>query len=371
MHQCFLGLSETARIFWIAGLILTVVNTLAKVLPLVDHTQTNSQECTHNSNRSVKYNLFKIIIFLLGVALPKIKKIKKIKNSQIQNYTQKRPVDGVYGPPAKRHEGDMYPFSGQQQGTQAPGGPQSQPDMYNQYNAYPGSDRRPPGPQSQFPFGFVRDRGPNAGGPNSQPSMPPQMMGNSMSGSMPSVPDGPQGPMWPGRNEMNYPNYHNRQGPPGIPSQSQGYHGMNRSEDMMPSDQRMNHEGPWAGHGNQRQPPYGPGSSGPPMSRPLQSNYQSSQNHIQQMSNPSPMPRPMENRTSPSKSPYMHPGMKIQKAGPPVPASHIAPQPVQPPLIRRDVAFPPGSTEATQPILKPRRRLTMKEIGKRPIALFP
>ncbi|XP_026096805.1 AT-rich interactive domain-containing protein 1A-like isoform X3 [Carassius auratus] len=282
---------------------------------------------------------------------------------QQPNYTQKRPVDGVYGPPAKRHEVDMYPFSGQQQGPQAPVGPQSQPDMYNQYNAYPGSDRRPPGPQSQFPFGFGRDRGPNAGGPNSQPSIPPQMMGSSMSGSIPSVPDGPQGPMWPGRNEMNYPNYHNRQGPPGVPSQSQGYHGMNRSEDMMPSDQRMNHEGPWAGHVNQRQPPYVPGASGPPMARPLQPNFQSSQNHIPQVSSPAPMPRPMENRTSPSKSPYMHTGMKIQKAGPPVPASHIAQGPVQPPLIRRDMAFPPGSAEATQPILKPRRRLTMKDIG--------
>ncbi|XDV34436.1 hypothetical protein PO909_004594 [Leuciscus waleckii] len=278
-----------------------------------------------------------------------------------QNYTQKRPVDGVYGPPAKRHEGDIYPFSGQQQGPQAPGGPQSQPDMYNQYNTYPGSDRRPPGPQSQFPFGFGRDRGPNMGGPNSQPSMQPQMMGSSM--SVPSVPDGPQGPMWPGRNEMNYPNYHNRQGPPGVPSQGQGYHSMNRSEDMMPSDQRMNHEGSWPGHVNQRQPPYGPGGSGPPMSRTLQPNYQSSQNHIPQVSSPAPMPRPMENRTSPSKSPYMHSGMKIQKAGPPVPASHIAQPSVQPPLIRRDVAFPPGSIEASQPILKPRRRLTMKDIG--------
>ncbi len=291
--------------------------------------------------------------------------------SQIQNYTQKRPVDGVYGPPAKRHEGDMYPFSGPQQGPHAPGGPQSQPDMYNQYNTYPGSDRRPPGPQSQFPFGFGRDRGPNTGGPNSQPSMPPQMMGNSMSGTIPSVPDGPQGPIWPGRNEINYPNYHNRQVPPGVQSQSQGYHGMNRSEDMMLLDQRINHEGPWAGHVNQRQLPYGPGASGPPMSRPLQSNYQSTQNHIPQVSSPAPMQRPMENRTSPNKSPYMHTGMKIHKAGPPVPASHIAQPPVQPPLIRRDMAFPPGSTEATQPILKPRRRLTMKEIGKRLIALFP
>ncbi|XP_034157369.2 AT-rich interactive domain-containing protein 1A [Pangasianodon hypophthalmus] len=279
---------------------------------------------------------------------------------QQPNYTQKRPGDGGYGPPAKRHDGEMYSFSGQQQqGPQPSGGPQPQQDMFNQYNAYSGTDRRPPGPQSQFPFSFGRDRGPNAGGSNSQSSMPPQMMGSPL----PSVPDGPQGPMWQGRNDMNYPNYPSRQGPPGVPTQGPGYHAMNRSEDMLPSDQRMNHEGPWPGHVNQRQPPYGPGGSGPPMSRALQSNFQSSQNHIPQVSSPAPMPRTMENSTSPSKSPYMHTGIKIQKAGPLVPASHIAPTPVQPPVIRRDVAFPSGSVEATQPILKPRRRLMMKDIG--------
>ncbi|XP_038822779.1 AT-rich interactive domain-containing protein 1A-like isoform X2 [Salvelinus namaycush] len=284
---------------------------------------------------------------------------------QQPNY-KRPPVDGGYGPPAKRHEGDgMYnvPFSGQQQpGPQPSGGPQGQQDMYNQYNAgYPGSDRRPPGPQGQFPFPFGRDRGPSSGGPNSQSPMPPQMMGSPMQAAS----DGPQGPMWQGRNEMGYPNYPNRQGPPG-PGQGppQGYHGMNRSEEMMPgADQRMNHEGQWPGHPSQRQSPYGPGGSGPPMSRPLQSNYQSSQNHISQVSSSAPMPRPMESRTSPSKSPYVHSGIKMQKAGPPVPASHIGQAPVQPPLIRRDIAFPPGSVEASQPILKPRVRLTMKDIG--------
>uniref|UniRef100_A0A8C7FCW3 AT-rich interaction domain 1A n=1 Tax=Oncorhynchus kisutch TaxID=8019 RepID=A0A8C7FCW3_ONCKI len=283
---------------------------------------------------------------------------------QQPNY-KRPPVDGAYGPPAKRHEGDgMYnvPFSGQQPGPQPSGGPQGQQDMYNQYNAgYPGSDRRPPGPQGQFPFPFGRDRGPSSGGPNSQSPMPPQMMG----GPMQAAPDGPQGPMWQGRNEMGYPNYPNRQGPPG-PGQGppQGYHSMNRSEEMMPgADQRMNHESQWPGHPIQRQSPYGPGGSGPPMSRPLQSNYQSSQNHISQVSSPAPMPRPMESRTSPSKSPYMHSGIKMQKAGPPVPASHIGQAPVQPPLIRRDISFPPGSVEASQPILKPRGRLTMKDIG--------
>lgn len=276
---------------------------------------------------------------------------------QQPNY--KRPVDGAYGPPAKRHEGEMYnvPYGGQQQPGPQSSGPQGQQDMYNQYNAYPGGDRRPPGPQNQFPFPFGRDRGPSSAGPTSQSPMPPQMMASPM----PSGPDGPQGPMWQGRNEMGYPNYPNRQGP--VPGQSSGYHGMNRSEEMMPSDQRMNHDGQWPGHVNQRQPPFGPGGSGPPMTRPLPSTYQTSQNHIPQVSSPAPMPRPMESRTSPSKSPYMHPGIKVQKAGPPVPASHIGQAPVQQPMIRRDVAFPPGSVEASQPHLKPRRRLTMKDIG--------
>ncbi|XP_058853530.1 AT-rich interactive domain-containing protein 1A-like isoform X1 [Acipenser ruthenus] len=281
---------------------------------------------------------------------------------QQQNY--KRPVDGVYGPPAKLHAGEMYnvPFSGQQQPQpQQQAAPPVQQEMYNQYgNAYPGSDRRPPGPQNQFPFQFGRERVQATAGPNSQQAIPPQMMVSPMQ----STPDGPQGSMWQGRNEMGY-NFPNRQGP-GAPAQGPGYHGMNRSEEMMPSDQRMNHEGQWPAHVAQRQPPYGPSGTVPPMTRPLQSNYQTPpamQNHIPQVPSPAPMPRPVENRTSPSKLPFMHSGMKMQKAGPPVPASHITPSPVQPPLIRRDITFPPGSTEATQPILKPRRRLTAKEIG--------
>ncbi|XP_058855514.1 AT-rich interactive domain-containing protein 1A-like isoform X2 [Acipenser ruthenus] len=281
---------------------------------------------------------------------------------QQQNY--KRPVDGVYGPPAKLHAGEMYnvPFSGQQQPQpQQQAAPPVQQEMYNQYgNAYPGSDRRPPGPQNQFPFQFGRERVQATAGPNSQQAIPPQMMGSPMQ----STPDGPQGSMWQGRNEMGY-NFPNRQGP-GAPAQGPGYHGMNRSEEMMPSDQRMNHEGQWPAHVAQRQPQYGPSGTVPPMTRPLQSNYQTPpamQNHIPQVPSPAPMPRPVENRTSPSKSTFMHSGMKMQKAGPPVPASHITPSPVQPPLIRRDITFPPGSTEATQPILKPRRRLTAKEIG--------
>ncbi|XP_010865393.2 AT-rich interactive domain-containing protein 1A isoform X3 [Esox lucius] len=299
--------------------------------------------------------------------------------SQQQNY--KRPVEGGY-PPPKRHEGEMYsgPFSGgppPQQPPQQPPQPGAssapsagQPEMYQpQYSAgtFPGADRRPPGSQGQFPFPFNRERLQAAPGPSAQPSMPPQMMQPG--------PEGPQGGIWQGRGDMSYPgNYPNRQGmPPGGPAQGPGYPGMNRgSEEMMSSEPRSNHEGQWGpGQMGPRQPPYGPGGAGLPMTRTLQSNYQSAQamqNHIPQVSSPAPMPRVggaggMESRTSPSKSPFMHVGIKMQKAGPPVPASHIVPQSVQSPLVRRDMPFPAGSVEATHPILKPRRRLTTKDIG--------
>ncbi|KYO37051.1 AT-rich interactive domain-containing protein 1B [Alligator mississippiensis] len=261
---------------------------------------------------------------------------------QQQNY--KRPMDGTYGPPAKRHEGEMYN------------------DMYNQYGStYPATDRRPAGgPQNQFPFQFSRERVSAPPGSNAQQNMPPQMMG----GPIQSTPEGPQqGTMWQGRNEIGY-SYPNRQSTGSTP-QGPAYHGVNRTDEILHSDQRVNHEGPWPSHGN-RQPPYGPAAPVPPMTRPPQSNYQtppSMQNHIPQVSSPAPLPRPLENRTSPSKSPFLHSGMKMQKAGPPVPASHIAPAAVQPPMIRRDITFPPGSVEATQPVLKQRRRLTAKDIG--------
>ncbi|XP_061633873.1 AT-rich interactive domain-containing protein 1A isoform X5 [Phyllopteryx taeniolatus] len=286
---------------------------------------------------------------------------------QQQGY--KRPVEGGY-PPSKRHESEYSgPFPGgqpppQPQQQQQGGGPapsSGQQEPYNQYSGsgpYPGSDRRPPGPGSQFPFPFGRERLQGATAPNAQPSMPPQMMQ--------SGPEGPQGGMWQGPRDMNYQNYHGRQGGPGGPPQGPGYPGINRSEEMMSSEQRMNHDGQWGGQMGPRQPPYGPAGPGQPMPRSVQSNYQppqAVQNHIPQVSSPASMPRPLESRTSPSKSPYMHGVMKMQKAGPPVPASHIVPSAAQSPLIRRDMPFPMGSVEASHPVLKPRRRLTMKDIG--------
>lgn len=275
-------------------------------------------------------------------------------------------MEGGY-PPSKRHEaeysgsfpgGQQAPQPQQQGGASAPSSGQQEP--FNQYSGtgpYPGPDRRPPGPSNQFPFPFGRERMQGTTGPNSQPNIPPQMMQ--------SGPEGPQGGMWQGPRDMNYQNYP-RQGGPAGPSQGPSYHGMNRPEDMMQSDQRMNHDGQWGAQMGPRQPPYGPAGPGQPMPRSVQPNYQPPQgvqNHIPQVSSPASIPRPMEARTSPSKSPYMHGVMKMQKAGPPVPASHIVPPPVQSPLIRRDMPFPPGSVEGTLPVLKPRRRLTMKDIG--------
>ncbi|XP_043940201.1 AT-rich interactive domain-containing protein 1A isoform X2 [Protopterus annectens] len=280
---------------------------------------------------------------------------------QQQNY--KRPLDGGYGPPPKRHEGELYsvPYGGQQQQTQPP---TSQQEIYNQYgSAYPGTERRQAAPQNQFPFQFGRDRVQASPSSTAQQPVPQQIMNNSMQTSA----EGPQqSSAWQGRSEMAY-NYTNRQGH-GTPTQGPAYHGMNRTDEVMHSEQRINHEGQWSSQVSQRAPTYGPSAPVAPMTRPPQANFQPAattalQNHIPQVSSPAPVPRPMEARTSPSKLPFLPTGVKMQKAGPPVPASHISPAPVQPPVIRRDITFPAGSVEASQPILKQRRRLTTKDIG--------
>ncbi|XP_053310447.1 AT-rich interactive domain-containing protein 1A [Spea bombifrons] len=305
------------------------------------------------------------------------------QNPMYQQPNYKRPMDGSYGPSSKRHEGEMYsaPYSGAQgtQGQQQPPPQQQQPpvsgapappgpppaaatsqqpqDPYGQYGSnYPqGGERRPaPSGQNQFPFQFGRERVSATPGSNSQPPLPPSVMGNSGEASQ-------QGAMWQGRSDMSY-NYQGRPGPPPAATQGPGYHtGPPRGEEMIHSDQRLSHENQWQPHVNRQQSPYVP-APGPPLTRaPPQPGYQASPsmpNHLPQVASPA-TPRPLEAHTSPSKSPFL----KMQKAGPPVPASHIVPTPTQPPLIRRDITFPPGSVEATQPILKPRRRLTSKDIG--------
>uniref|UniRef100_A0A8C0IXC9 AT-rich interaction domain 1B n=1 Tax=Chelonoidis abingdonii TaxID=106734 RepID=A0A8C0IXC9_CHEAB len=266
---------------------------------------------------------------------------------QQQNY--KRHMDGMYGPPAKRHEGDMYNM---QYGNQ-------QQEMYNQYsNTYSGPDRRPV--QGQYPYPYNRERmqGP---GQIQQHGIPPQMIGGPMQSS--STSEGPQQSMWPTRNDMPYP-YQNRQGPGG-PAQAPPYPGMNRTDDMMVPDQRINHESQWPSHVNQRQPSYMSSSASmQPITRPPQSSYQtppSMPNHISRAPSPASFQRSLENRMSPSKSPFL-PSMKMQKVIPTVPVSQVTGPPPQPPPIRREIIFPPGSVEASQPVLKPRRKITSKDI---------
>ncbi|XP_026531074.1 AT-rich interactive domain-containing protein 1B isoform X4 [Notechis scutatus] len=267
---------------------------------------------------------------------------------QQQNY--KRHMDGMYGPPAKRHDGDMFnmQYSNQQQ------------EIFNQYSsAYSGPDRRPI--QGQYPYPYNRER---MQGPGQMPQhgIPPQMIGGPMQTSASS--ESPQQNMWPTRNDMSYP-YQNRQGPGG-PAQAPPYPGMNRTDDMMVPDQRINHESQWPSHVNQRQPSYMSSSASmQPITRPPQSSYQtppSMPNHISRAPSPASFPRSHENRMSPSKSPFLS-SMKMPKVMPTLPVSQVTGPPMQPPSsIRREVTFPPGSVEASQPILKPRRKITSKDI---------
>ncbi|XP_021093588.1 AT-rich interactive domain-containing protein 1B isoform X2 [Heterocephalus glaber] len=264
---------------------------------------------------------------------------------QQPNY--KRHMDGMYGPPAKRHEGDMYSM---QYGNQ-------QQEIYNQYgSSYSGPDRRPM--QGQYPYPYNRERmqGPGQMQPH---GIPPQMMGAPMQSSSS---EGPQQNMWAARNDMPYP-YQNRQGPGG-PAQAPPYPGMSRTDDMMVPDQRINHESQWPSHVSQRQPYMSSSASMQPITRPPQSSYQtppSLPNHISRAPSPASFQRSLENRMSPSKSPFL-PTMKMQKVMPTVPASQVTGPPPQPPPIRREITFPPGSVEASQPVLKQRRKITSKDI---------
>lgn len=272
---------------------------------------------------------------------------------EFQNY--KRHMDGMYGPPAKRHEGDMYNM---QYGSQ-------QQEVYNQYGgSYSGPDRRPI--QGQYPYPYNRERmqGPGQMQPH---GIPPQMMGGPM---QPSSSEGPQQNMWATRNDMPYP-YQNRQGPGG-PAQAPPYPSMNRTDDMMVPDQRINHESQWPSHVSQRQPYMSSSASMQPITRPPQSSYQtppSLPNHISRAPSPASFQRSLESRMSPSKSPFL-PAMKMQKVMPTVPTSQVTGPPPQPPPIRREITFPPGSVEASQPVLKQRRKITSKDIGKSWEVLF-
>uniref|UniRef100_A0A3B3U2D0 AT-rich interaction domain 1B n=2 Tax=Poecilia latipinna TaxID=48699 RepID=A0A3B3U2D0_9TELE len=248
---------------------------------------------------------------------------------QQQGY--KRQLDGMYGPPPKRHESDMYAMQYTNQ----------QPDVYNHYSGgYSGPEHRPI--QGQFPYTYHRDR-----------MAPSGQSQHSMMGGGPASNHAPEGPnMWPSRTDLSY-SYHSRQGPP---SQMQPYGSICRDD----IDGRSAHDH-W-----HRQPPYISSSGGMAPMSSRHSSYSNSPtmaNHLPRAPSPGAFQRSMESRMSPSKAPFMSP-MKMPKPGMAMMGSQgSGPNGQFPPNLRRDLNYPPGSVEATMPALKPRRKLTSKDCG--------
>ncbi|KAF3701377.1 AT-rich interactive domain-containing protein 1B [Channa argus] len=249
---------------------------------------------------------------------------------QQQGY--KRPMDGMYAPPPKRHESDMYAmqYTGQQ------------PDMYNHYSGgYSGPEHRPL--QGQFPYPYPRDR-----------MAPSGQSQHSIMGGGPTPNNAADGPnMWPSRTDLSYP-YSNRQGPP---SQMPPYGSIGRDDmDCRPGQEHWH-----------RQSTYMSSSGGiPPLSSRQPSSYSNSPsmaNHLPRAPSPGAFQRSMDSRMSPSKAVFMSP-MKMPKPGMAMMGSQgSVPLGQFPPNLRRDLNYPPGSVEATMPIFKPRRKLTSKDTG--------
>lgn len=248
----------------------------------------------------------------------------------------------MYGPPAKRHEGeayDMQQYGGQQQ------------DMHRQYGGgYMGPEHRPM--QGQYPYSYSRDRMGAIQGPQQH---------GMMSGGPPFPPgasaEGPQANMWHPRTDMGYP------GPyPGRQGQGPPYPVMGRGPGDDPEGRALQ-DGQW------RQSPYPCPSSSSMASRQPPSSYQSNPamaNHIARA--PSPFARPMGGSGPLSPNNGGHYMASLKKAGMPgsMPGSHnggMTGQSILP--LHRDISFPTGSVEATLPKLKVRRRLTSKETGRR------
>ncbi|XP_040916243.1 AT-rich interactive domain-containing protein 1B-like isoform X4 [Toxotes jaculatrix] len=249
---------------------------------------------------------------------------------QQQGY--KRPMDGMYGPPPKRHESDMYAMQYANQ----------QPDMYNHYSGgYSGPEHR--AIQGQFPYPYPRDR-----------MAPSGQSQHSMMAGGPTPNHAAEGPnMWPSRTDLGYP-YPNRQGPP---SQMPPYGSIGRDDmDGRPGQEQWH-----------RQSPYMSSSGGmAPLSSRQPSSYSNSPsmaNHLPRAPSPGAFQRSLDSRMSPSKVPFMSP-MKMPKPGMAMMSSQGSGSLGQlPPNLRRDLNYPPGSVEATMPIFKPRRKLISKDTG--------
>lgn len=218
-----------------------------------------------------------------------------------------------------------------------------QPDMYTHYGSgYAATEHRPI--QGQFPFPYPRDHIPPSG----------QSQHNMMGGGPTSnhATDGPN--MWPSRTDLGYP-YPNRQGPP---SQMPPYGSIGRDDiDGRPRQEQWH-----------RQSPYMSSSAGTcTLSSRQPSSYSNSPsmaNHLPRAPSPGAFQRSMDSRMSPSKVPFMSP-MKMPKPGITMMGSQgSGPYGHFPPNLRQDLNYPPGSVEATMPILKARRKLSSKDTGK-------
>lgn len=242
-------------------------------------------------------------------------------------------MDGMYGPPPKRHESDMYTMQYASQ----------QPDMYNHYGGgYSGPEHRPI--QGQFPYSYPRDRI----GPSGQSQ-------HGMIGGGPTPNHAADGPsIWPSRTDLGYP-YPNRQG---LASQMPPYGSIGRDDIECRPGQEQWH----------RQAPYMSSSGGMPSLSSRQpspySNSPSMANHLSRAPSPGAFQRSMDSRMSPSKAPFISqmkmpkPGMGMMGSQSSVPLGQF------PPNLRQDLNYPPGTVEATMPILKPRRKLTSKDTGE-------
>ncbi|XP_019725721.1 AT-rich interactive domain-containing protein 1B-like [Hippocampus comes] len=250
---------------------------------------------------------------------------------QQQGY--KRSMDGMYGPPPKRHESEMYGMHYSNQ----------QAEMYNHYGGgYSGPDHRPI--QGQFPYPYPRDR---------MGSSVPSQHGIMGGGPPPNhTADGPN--MWPSRTDLGYP-YPNRQG---HPSQMPPYGSIGRDDmDGRPGQDQWHRQSPYMTSSG-GMPPFS--SRHPPSAY---SNSQSMANHLPRAPSPGSFQRALDSRASPSKAAFLS-AMKMSKPGMSMMGSQgCGPLSQFPHNLRRDLNNPPGSVEGTMPILRPRRKLTSKDTG--------
>uniref|UniRef100_UPI00358F39A5 AT-rich interactive domain-containing protein 1B-like isoform X2 n=1 Tax=Myxine glutinosa TaxID=7769 RepID=UPI00358F39A5 len=260
----------------------------------------------------------------------------------------KRSMEGMYGPTSKRHEPDPYSM---------PYGPQPpSADTFGSFSSPAGfSDRRPHPPPpsasaSHFPFSYIPSERATLG-----PS--PAQLPTSLSDAPVAQSQGQWGPG--GCTELTYPMYPGRG-----PGQTSSYVGMGRSQhqghgplptgdDGLVGDacgRQMDwHYGQRMGHST-----FGLGV------HPHQAS--AATGHHPSYRTPSPANYPP---VASSKGSSLSSTVRLQKFVPQVPTSHLAgtsqPSSLLPPR-KEAPTFPPGSVEATQPNLKPRRKLSAKDV---------